>query len=78
MNPYQDVIDWLRSPEGSKWSEQRMVHAGYESAALDGSINWRLNTPSGVTLWEVPLYLGGVLSVKEDYYDTAAEEAATT
>lgn len=65
MNKFQDVIDWLRSPEGSRWSETRMreavVHA--QSADPDGE-GWHLNHPTGDTIFS-PLYLSGVLSVKE-------------
>ena len=66
MNPYQDVIDWLRSPEGSSWSEQRMRKAVMKAFDLDGSGSmWNLNRMTGDTM-DSPLYLGGVLSVKED------------
>lgn len=27
VNPYQDVIDWLRSPQGETWSEARLLTA---------------------------------------------------
>jgi hypothetical protein len=28
VNPYQEVIAWLRSPEGELWSEQRIGGQG--------------------------------------------------
>lgn len=66
MNPYQDVIDWLRSDQGSAWSETRMMQAAvYAARHLGGAMAWHLNRSSqlGTTY---PLYLAGVLSVKED------------
>lgn len=67
MNPYQEVIDWLRSAEGSRWSENRMKEAAWHACMLldDGSGAWSLISRTGDTLF-VPLYMGGVLSVKED------------
>lgn len=66
MNPYQDVIDWLRSPEGSRWSEMRMKNAIVQANVTFRSLagGWHLNRPTGDTI-ETPLYLAGVLSVKE-------------
>ena len=71
MNPYQDVIDWLRSPEGERWSETRMHDAACTGAAdsfLLAPSGWHLNRRDGSTT-DSPLYLGGVLSVKEDEAD---------
>ena len=28
MNPYQDIIDWLESPDGESWSQDK--HCGFE------------------------------------------------
>lgn len=63
MNPYQDVIDWLRSPEGEKWSEQRMRTAAFSSPLPMGCFHWNLNTFGN---WQGPVYMGGMFSVKED------------
>ena len=49
-NPYQEVIDWLKTPEGEQWSENRMAvaKAMYSSGQLtlnaygDGTLlNWK-------------------------------------
>lgn len=67
MNPYQPVIDWLRSKEGEAWSEARMQRATfYANSELVGDRGgWHLNHRTGDTI-ATPLYLGGVLSIKED------------
>lgn len=65
MNPYQEVIDWLRSDEGSKWSEMRMREARkFAAYSLVGPGGWNLTQITGDCVG-TPLYLGGVLSVKE-------------
>ena len=60
-NPYQAVIDWLRSPAGENWSEMRMTRARNNGSMEDLSA-----TLNDYGLKTGPLYLGGVLSVKED------------
>jgi hypothetical protein len=65
VNPYQDVIDWLRSPEGSGWSERRMQEAAYNAALQPGALSWHLNR-SDRLIGQYPLYMAGVLSVKDD------------
>ena len=55
-NPYQDVIDWLRSPAGENWSEERMV-AARRGARVSTAVTY--GDPS-VLLWK------GILSVKTD------------
>lgn len=69
MNEFQDVIDWLRSPEGSRWSEMHMREAVVHAQAVDpcSSEGWNLNLTDGHTI-DSPLYLAGVLSVKEQDY----------
>lgn len=63
-NPYQEVIDWLRSPEGSEWSEKRMRDARtFENRA--GEIV-QLHTLNNYGYRVGPLFLAGVLSVKEN------------
>lgn len=53
-NPYQDVIDWLRSPDGELWSEQRMTLARDRGFTL---------TDYGVG---GPLVWKGIMSFKAD------------
>lgn len=36
MNPYQEVIDWLESPEGTAWSENRIRTARLASNFTGG------------------------------------------
>lgn len=55
-NPYQDVIDWLRSPAGENWSEQRMTDARGGAAVTT-------LTSYGYT---VPFLWKGIMSVKTD------------
>lgn len=64
-NPYQDVINWLRSPEGEKWSEERMRTAAVALLNLSpAEIRfWNLNRYGN---WQGPLFMGGMFSVKED------------
>ena len=62
-NPYQDVIDWLRSPEGENWSEQRMRKARTLTTRIGPSRELATLTAYGVR--GGPLFLGGVLSVKD-------------
>ena len=63
VNPYQDVIDWLRSPEGETWSEARIRQA----AVVNGN--------SGHTCTRYgtrgDLWMGGMFSVKEDTCDAS-------
>lgn len=66
VNPYQEVIDWLRSDEGSSWSEHRMQEARvYADYSLVGPGAWHLNQRTDDDTFS-PLYLSGVLSVKDD------------
>lgn len=55
----RDVITWLRSPDGEKWCEARI----YSARLVNGN--------AGHTLVRYgpkdELWMGGVLSVKEDY-----------
>jgi hypothetical protein len=57
--PFQDVVDWLRSPEGEMWSEDRMAYA-------------RWNTPQdsvmGPNSYGDPreLMMRGMFSIKTD------------
>jgi len=57
VNPYQDVIDWLQSPEGCKWSSQRLIDGRHASGYSFTLINYG----PGDVLW-----MGGIMSVKED------------
>lgn len=57
-NPYQGVIDWLRSAEGCRWSEERLARASVNDNTLI-DYSGATNTPS-------PLWLAGVFSIKED------------
>ena len=56
-NPYQPVIDWLRSPEGEAWSEQRLAHDYWQPSVSDYQ-----RTTYNVS---GPAYLRGIFSVKE-------------
>ena len=60
-NPFQEIIDWLRSPEGEAWSEERMLLG---AALSSGSIEYPnlLNHYGNRT---GPVYLSGILSFKE-------------
>ena len=40
VNPYQPVIDWLRTPEGERWSENRL-HRAFRNEILSGGPGWR-------------------------------------
>lgn len=66
VNPYQDVIDWLRSPEGQRWSEDRIERARrmYGDGLLfpDDGLSATLVSYGGRNS---EIYLGGVLSVKD-------------
>lgn len=60
MNPYQEIIDWLRSPAGERWSESRLRRARRASQS---------STPTAYTLgWSGtgPVALPGVFNIKED------------
>lgn len=59
MNPYQDIIDWLRSPDGERWSENRMSEGRRISDA--GPVDYARAFAEG----ETPALIG-VFSVKED------------
>ncbi len=63
-NPYQDVIEWLRSEEGSKWSETRMQQARLVSTSSRFSCYY--STLNDYGFRPGAFYLGGVLSIKED------------
>jgi hypothetical protein len=64
-NPFQTVIDWLRSDEGQQWSEDRMREArfGYRT---DGRNYYEASIVSYSVATTETVYLKGVLSVKED------------
>jgi hypothetical protein len=57
-NPYQAVIDWLRSPEGEAWSEGRMRPVGVLGYVIQNSVI-RNSAAMG------PAYLKGVFNIKE-------------
>jgi hypothetical protein len=63
-NPYQDVIDWLRSPDGEFWSEQRLKTAARSNGTYGHTIN-RYGAQGY-------LWMGGVLCVKDDYPEPPA------
>lgn len=56
-NPYQEVIDWLRSPEGEHWSELRLLSA-----------NWHAGKPMTLTSYGSShvMIMGGMFCIKED------------
>jgi hypothetical protein len=58
-NPYQDVIDWLRSREGESWSETRIACARRSNGNY-GHTLVQYGAHSG------EIWMGGVLSVKDD------------
>ena len=66
-NPYQDVIDWLKSPEGEQWSEQRLEKARYIGMLANGqpSFNSTLVTYSARVVAHYGFGLAGVFSIKE-------------
>lgn len=57
-NPYQGVIDWLRSAEGCRWSEKRLARARGEGEGVGVVTYDYLNSSS-------PLWLGGMFSIKD-------------
>lgn len=64
-NPYQDVIDWLRTPEGERWSEERMRVARVMHSS--GQLTLTAYGDKELLIWK------GILSVKsdEDFRHTA-------
>lgn len=58
-NPYQDIINWLRSPAGEHWSETRIATAATDEGRPAPGMTRYANSSE----W----WLGGVFSVKEDY-----------
>lgn len=55
----REVIDWLRSPEGERWSEARIA----EARQYNGNFGHTLNQYG--TTGRPEIWLGGVLSVKD-------------
>lgn len=58
-NPYQEVIDWLQSPEGTSWSENRIWQA---KITAGDTAAWVGTTSYGD---RQVMWMGGVMSVKE-------------
>jgi hypothetical protein len=55
-NPYQGIIDWLRSAEGCRWSEKRLARARGKNV---GVVTYDyLNSSS-------PLWVSGMFSIKD-------------
>lgn len=70
INPYREIIEWLRSPDGESWSEQRMKEARFKYR-INNQNYYDTSPVSYDTLvnysdQDGPVFLGGVLSVKED------------
>jgi hypothetical protein len=57
-NPYQEVIDWLRSPEGERWSESRMQVARVTSGSAISNLN--SYGCHEILMWK------GIFSIKRD------------
>ena len=57
-NPYQDVINWLRSPEGEQWSESRIWAARLES----GNAGHTCTRYGMISV----MWMGGMFSLKDD------------
>jgi hypothetical protein len=57
-NPYQEVIDWLRSPAGEKWSENRMADAKAKHSS--GQLTLTSYGDKDLLCWK------GIFSLKRD------------
>jgi hypothetical protein len=64
VNPFQDTINWLRSDEGQQWSEDWMQKAKFEYH--ENGRTFCNPSPVEYSDKEGPLYLSGVLCMKED------------
>lgn len=63
-NPYQDVIDWLRSPEGERWSEERLMKGFHRAYRELGTGNGGPGLMSVVLPPWGPVSLPGVFTIK--------------
>lgn len=59
-NPYQEVIDWLRSPAGEKWSENRIAVAKARQCTSASQLTLTSYGDKELLCWK------GILSVKRD------------
>jgi hypothetical protein len=57
-NPYQDVIDWLRTSEGEAWSENRMALA--KAIYSSGQLTLNAYGDGTIVIWK------GLFSIKRD------------
>jgi hypothetical protein len=64
VNPFQEIVNWLRSDEGQRWSEARLRKARFKYH-IDGTDIYE-SSPVGYSATGGPLFLRGVLCVKED------------
>ncbi len=64
INPFHEIIEWLRSEEGEQWSEEQMKTARYRCTLDNGTEIYEATLVNYG--WEYgPVYLAGVLSIKE-------------